>query len=424
MFLSENRPLRLFVLCVLYLAQGIPFGFVTIALVAFLASRGASTSAIATVTAMTSLPWAFKWLWGPFIDAFGLPSMGRRRPWILLAQALMAVTLSGMVLVPDLGDNIRLLAGLIFVHNVFASMQDVATDALAVDILAERERGSANGLMYGSSYLGTFLGGALSGWISLRFGLPAAIATLGGLLVAIMLVPLLVRERPGDSFWPRRGHPGTDAPRPRGFGAAVGEFLSGAKAALCSGPAAALALVYAGLLKIPTGVVAVIPLVLATRELGWSEEQYIALGSGGVWLGLAGALAGGFLSSAFGAHRTAVISALLLAGTWVAFALLPDFWADKRFLSGYILTETFLVGVVAVASFAIFMGVAHPRIAATQFTAYMAVLNLSMTAGTKLASWLDAHLSVTAIYLSIAALQVGVTFLIPFLRRPAHIDPC
>ena len=44
--------------------------------------------------------------------------------------------------------------------NVCVAMQEVAVDALAVDLLTEQERGVANGLMYGSSYLGTALGGA------------------------------------------------------------------------------------------------------------------------------------------------------------------------------------------------------------------------------------------------------------------------
>ena len=43
---------------------------------------------------------------------------------------------------------------MIFLHNVFNSLQDVSVDALAVDLLPEDERGKANGLMFGSKYLG------------------------------------------------------------------------------------------------------------------------------------------------------------------------------------------------------------------------------------------------------------------------------
>ena len=139
--LSEDRWLRIGALCGLYVAQGIPFGFVTIALVAHLADRGVSTADIGAVIAMTSLPWTFKFLWGPFIDRFSFPAMGRRRPWILFAQTAMATTLAVMIFVPDLADNVRVVVWLVCLTNVFASLQDVAVDALAVDLLPASERG-------------------------------------------------------------------------------------------------------------------------------------------------------------------------------------------------------------------------------------------------------------------------------------------
>ena len=49
---------------------------------------------------------------------------------------------------------------MIFAHNVFSAMQDVSVDALAVDLLREGERGRANGLMSGSKFAGTLIGGA------------------------------------------------------------------------------------------------------------------------------------------------------------------------------------------------------------------------------------------------------------------------
>jgi MFS transporter, PAT family, beta-lactamase induction signal transducer AmpG len=108
--LDRHRPLRLATLCVLYAAQGTPDGFVRIALKNYLIDLGVSVDAIGTVVAMVSWPWAMKWVWGPVIDRYGYAPMGRRRPWILLAQGLMAVTLTAMLLIPNLAVNIRLLA--------------------------------------------------------------------------------------------------------------------------------------------------------------------------------------------------------------------------------------------------------------------------------------------------------------------------
>ena len=58
--LSERPLLRLLTLCILYVAQGIPYGFVTITLAAYLAESNATTGQIGGLLAMGTLPWTFK----------------------------------------------------------------------------------------------------------------------------------------------------------------------------------------------------------------------------------------------------------------------------------------------------------------------------------------------------------------------------
>ncbi|MCH2162653.1 MAG: MFS transporter, partial [Phycisphaerales bacterium] len=156
--LSQDRWWRLLVLCGLYVAQGVPFGFVTVTLAAALATAGATTEAIGSIIAMSTLPWAMKWIAGPFVDRFTIASMGRRRPWILLGQLGMVLTLVAMAGLREPTQQLALLGWLAFLHNCFNALQDVAVDALAVDLLRPEERGRANGLMYGSKYGGTALG--------------------------------------------------------------------------------------------------------------------------------------------------------------------------------------------------------------------------------------------------------------------------
>ena len=138
--ISSSFPHRAATLCGLYFAQGIPWGFVTIALVAHLNEQGVPRQETAGLIAMSLLPWTFKLVWGPIIDSFQLPAMGLRRPWILIAQLLMAATLFAASTNEALTDasTLRFLILVFFVHNCFASLQDVATDAMAMDLLAER----------------------------------------------------------------------------------------------------------------------------------------------------------------------------------------------------------------------------------------------------------------------------------------------
>ena len=81
--LAERKTLRLFVLSTLYVAQGIPYGVVTVTLAGWLAGRGGTEAEVGKLISFSMLPWAFKWLWAPLVDRFSRSRMGRRRPWIL-----------------------------------------------------------------------------------------------------------------------------------------------------------------------------------------------------------------------------------------------------------------------------------------------------------------------------------------------------
>ncbi|MBA3818798.1 MAG: MFS transporter, partial [Deltaproteobacteria bacterium] len=195
MSLADRPRLRLFTLCLLYVSQGIPWGFMATTLPAYLQSRGVDAGFVGATLAFTTLPYSFKWVWGPVIDTLQLRRFGRYRPWIIFAQLMMAVTILVLVAIPDLTAQIKLLAWMILIHTVFNSLQDVAVDALAVDQLADEERGRANGLMYASKYAGGALGGVGMASVIAATSLQTALLAQTAVLVAIMVVPLVVRER-------------------------------------------------------------------------------------------------------------------------------------------------------------------------------------------------------------------------------------
>src|SRR5262245_22463939 len=95
---------------------------------------------------MAWLPWAGKPLLGPLVDRVGFGRFGRRRPFVLLSEAGMALTLVVLAGV-DPARSLGTYSVLVLVHNVFAAAQDVGVDALALDILSADERGRVNGIM-------------------------------------------------------------------------------------------------------------------------------------------------------------------------------------------------------------------------------------------------------------------------------------
>jgi hypothetical protein len=94
---------------------------------------------------------------------------------------------------------------MLFVHNLFSSLQDVSVDALAVDVLQPDEVAKANGFMFAAKRGGIIIGGAVVGMLVVDFGIKAAIMVQLPLLALIMCLPLFLRERPGDRLFPWQG---------------------------------------------------------------------------------------------------------------------------------------------------------------------------------------------------------------------------
>tara|TARA_B100000676_G_scaffold99814_2_gene99637 strand:- start:2168 stop:6091 length:3924 start_codon:yes stop_codon:yes gene_type:complete len=200
--LTENKASRTIALCILYVAQGLPSGFANVAFVAFLVTNGIEVEQIALLFATVYLPWTFKFIWGPVIDMVTFPKYGVRRPWVLFAETGMIVSLAALLIVPDLVASIQLVTILLFIHNLFSSLQDVSVDALAVDILEPDEVATVNGLMFASKRGGIIFGGAVLGMLVVPYGIKSAIMVQLPLLVLIMMVPLFLRERPSNSLFP------------------------------------------------------------------------------------------------------------------------------------------------------------------------------------------------------------------------------
>ena len=428
MSMSRNPLLRIICLCILYCAQGIPHGFITIAMTAWLVTKGASTMGIAAIATASVLPWSFKWCWGPIVDRFQIPAYGRRRPWIIFGQSMMMLTALTIGNVTDPVENISILATLIFIHNLFGGLQDVGVDALAVDLLDPKERGRVNGLMYGSKYLGTAIGGAGLGTLLARTDLNTAIFGMVILLGMIMCVPIFIRERPGERLLPFGGRWTGRLAQDSGEtdeGSAnhsVGELLMrllrgfGRRSTIMAG-------VLALLVWVPNGLTYPVSMTLYLKDLGWTQEAYSTLsGTWGVGAGIAGCLVGGFAADLIGVRRLAGVACAFYGLLLAAFAVAPRlWWEDQTLLSVYIVLTDATQGMLTVTLFALFMSVSWRLIAATQFTAYMSLLNLSYSMGNNISPWLVFEsdefgpiMGIRSIYLMAAVIQIGIILLLPF----------
>ena len=134
----------------LYVLQGIPLGLaVTVPIM--LQSLGVSYKEQA-VFSFVYWPFAIKLLWAPIVDSFYIPTIGRRKSWLLPTQYLLGFFM--LVLsynIPSLlGQfeggriNVFALALHFFILNLLAATQDIAVDGWALTMLSKENVGFAS----------------------------------------------------------------------------------------------------------------------------------------------------------------------------------------------------------------------------------------------------------------------------------------
>ena len=276
--LVDSYRARVLTLCALYVAQGIPWGFMSVTFVTFLAAEGVAAKDLALLLTLGTLPWSLKFLWGPVIDRYQYRPMGRRRPWILLAQSGMILVLILLSFNANADTDIQVLAGMFLVYNIFTSLQDVSTDALAVDVLKTHELEKVNSYMFTSKAVGGIIGGAGLGTIISFTGIKGAIVLQIPILMLIMMVPLYMRERPGEKLFPWSDDDGSKFIVKDEQTQNFKEIIGKVKTAF-SLKSTRLGIVLSLVLSLSFFLIPVLPL-LFIRELGWSQEEFNATKGG------------------------------------------------------------------------------------------------------------------------------------------------
>lgn len=399
--LSEHRKLRFVTLFLLYVAQGIPFGLIDYGLPAWLAQNGASAAAIGGVLAMIILPWTFKLVYGFIMDRYAFLAMGRRRPWIIVGQFGLVLALVAMALANPGAQEIGLIAGLAFAMGLASAFQDVAVDGLAVDILPAGEIERVNGYMFGGQAIGVAAGAAVSGYLIAYHGLPAAALTLASIIAAILMLVLIVRERPDERLLPwTKG-----AASQRNVDLHLGAFwpiIRNLIAAMFTRQT--LILIPAFLAASAAwGIFLGLAPLFATNILGWEKAVY----SG--WAGQANLVAGvvcvfffGAAASQWGARRLFIGCALITSGCAAAMVALQDFWANSAVFVGAIFLFTALTFLRSVTGGSLAMRLCTPAVAATQFAVFMAILNIGRAIASASLGWLDSLGGIPAMFTAMA----------------------
>jgi MFS family permease len=318
-----------------------------------LRAAGVPIEQITGLTALVLLPWIFKFLWAPAVDALRTPRW-TFRAWIIAAQLMMGATLLPLLWLDPVA-RFDLWRVLLLLHAVSAATQDVAIDALAINAVPPDHRGRLNGAMQAGMLGGrsVFGGGALlaAGWFGWHWVVMLLVAWIWLTLGAVLIV-----KTPD----PISGAAG-------GFGPAISEALRrrstwiGIAFALTSAAAFEATGQLAGPFLIDRGV--------SPAAIGLFFGIIVVAAM------LTGGLLGGVLSDRWGRRRSV---ALFLAGFVAAILLLAALdaaGAGPAALLTLLAVMYFFVGLFVAASYALFMDLTDPRVGGMQFSTFMAATN-------------------------------------------------
>ena len=373
--LVEHKAARFAAIVILYFMQGVPIGLGLIAIPAWLAANGATPVQVGAFVGTIMLPWSLKLVNGLIMDRFAFKPMGRRRGWILAAQALMAATLMTLAVLAPGPQDIAILTVFVFILNVCAAFNDVAVDGMTVDIVPESERPLLNSLMFTGQAIGLSSTGFIAGALLVEGSMMVPALIFGTFVALASTFVALFRERPGERLLPwtvgQASKECLERQQDAFWPILKGVVLSTIK------PTTLIFLAAMGLAMGTGAYLDAVAATLAVQQLGWASDEYSGLFGG---ISLAGAalcvILGAPSVRAFGLRNALILIFCLhfVMALFAAFTLAE--WGG-----GYLFPVTVFIQFMAhmltlVVGCVWLMHLCDPKVAASQFALFMATPNL------------------------------------------------
>ncbi|MCX4241647.1 MFS transporter [Paraliomyxa miuraensis] len=395
--MSLTTPRKLGLLTALYLSQGLPFGFFTQALPAVMRQQGVSLAVIGSST-LLALPWALKALWAPMVDRHG-----SRRAWIVPLQLTSVVVLLSLALADPSHSLSWLMLG-VLLTNLVAATQDIATDGLAVDLLARHERGLGNGVQVAGYRVGMIVGGGALLVAFEHWGWAWTFTCAAGILLLATIPVWRFCEPP--------------RPRPTTSEPSVLDSLRRFAADPARRRWLAVLVVYKAGDYLGTSMLR--PFYV-DRGLGLADLGLL-LGTVGFCAGLCGALLGGALVERLGRRRALLGFGTLQALSVASYALSVDPSAGPMQLYGPVVFEHLASGLATAALFTLMMDRCRPEHAATDYTLQASLVVLASLGSAALGGFTAHWLGYGPNFVLggvVSLLAVGLAWSPGLLREPA-----
>ena len=369
--LVSFREPRVLAMLALGFSAGLPFMLTGNTLGAWLRDEGTELAAIGFLS-WVGLAYSFKFVWAPLLDRVELPvlrRLGKRRSWILLAQAGVVLGLVAMTIIGPQGGLV--LFGVFALVVAFSSAtQDIAIDAWRIEISRSAEElglmSAAYQLGYRAALLVTnafiFNIAARAGW-ELSYALMAVLVGVGIAAALLASEPRTetsavahgnVLPRAVGPIWTLRGL----------YDAVVNPFVV---FFMTHGAKALLLLAAISLYRLPDFIMG--PMVNPFyADLGLSRDAIGAMRAGvGLWATIAGVAAGGFCAVRLGFVPTLVLGAFLAPASNLGLTAMAFAGADLGVFAAALALENFSEGFAGTALIAWMSSLTTFGYAATQY---------------------------------------------------------
>ncbi|RZB36942.1 MAG: MFS transporter, PAT family, beta-lactamase induction signal transducer AmpG [Desulfobacteraceae bacterium Eth-SRB2] len=339
-------------------ACGLPLLLTITVLQAWMKEQGVDLTVIGMIS-LVGLPYTLKFLWAPVMDRFTLPFLGRRRGWILVAQAALMVSISGLGFT-DPGKNPWMTAAAAFLVTFFSASQDIVVDAYRREDLPDKELGLGSSLYVNGYRVGMLL------------------ASGGGLIMADHMPFFMVYQIMAACLLP--GVVTTLlAPEPKinvGTPETMKEAVFDPLIEYFSRRGALWILAFILFYKIGDTMASAMTLPFYL-DIGFSKTQIGAVVKlFGFWATVAGTLIGGVIMLRFEINRSLWVFGFLQAASTAGFAVLARVGNSLPLLSTVIAFENLSSGMGTAAFIAFMASLTHKKFTATQYALLTSLMGI------------------------------------------------
>lgn len=360
-------------------SAGLPLLLILGTLSFWLREAGIDRSTIGYLT-WVGLIYAFKWMWAPLVDRLPIPLLtklfGRRRSWLLFAQALIMLGLIGMSSVdPKQALNVLVWCALLVAFG--SATQDIALDAFRIES-ANSDHQAALAATYQTGYrLALIWAGAGVLWLAARAETGSGSYDAGAWQFAYLcmaasigvgVITTLLSKEPArvELAKARSAKAWLHQTLIEPFAEFIQRYRWHAILILSLIAVYRISDVVMGIMANPFYV-----------DMGYTKDEVAAVSKVfGVVMTLVGAFIGGVLTLRFGVLRILFLGAILSALSNVLFAWLATQGHDLRGLVWVISADNLSSGIASAAFIAFLSALTNIRYSATQYALFSSMMLL------------------------------------------------